>query len=172
MDLFHSLAYKPLLPSFHVLRTLSSPARKTGSSASSIYPPASHLWTTSGISYVVVSISAPAIQGIPDPANATKFAKELNDEVHDNFVKLHSDRFGFFAAVPMQDPVAAATELERAVALGAKDAMINGYTEVTDPVTASIEIQYLDDERRAPFLGQGRRSQHPYLPTSAITAGL
>ncbi|KAF2036113.1 hypothetical protein EK21DRAFT_96093 [Setomelanomma holmii] len=105
-----------------------------------------------GISYVIVSIGAPGIQGISDTANATKFATEINDELYNTYVKSYPSRFGFFATVPMQDPPAAAAELECAVTtLGAKGAMINGYTEVLNPDTGSVEIQYLDEARHEPF---------------------
>lgn len=104
----------------------------------------------SGIDYVIVSISAPGIQGIPDTAKATKLATEINDEMYNTYVKAYPDRFGFFATVPMQDPVAAAKELERAVKkLDAKGAAINGYTEIGTP--DNLTIQYLDEPINAPF---------------------
>lgn len=104
----------------------------------------------SGIDYVIVSISAPGIQGVPDTANATKFATEINDEMYNTYVKPYPDRFGFFATVPMQDPTAAAEELERAVIeLGAKGAAINGYTEIGTP--DNFTVQYLDEPVNAPF---------------------
>jgi predicted TIM-barrel fold metal-dependent hydrolase len=105
-----------------------------------------------GISYVIVSIGAPGIQGIPDTANATLFSKEINDDIYETYVKPYPTRFGFFATVPMQTVTAAALELDRAVtSLGAKGAMIHGYTEVINPATGAVEIQYLDDPRCLPF---------------------
>lgn len=69
----------------------------------------------SGIGYVIVSLTSPGIEGVFDPSNATAFAQRANNEMYATYVQAHPDRFGFFAAVPLQDPAAAATELERAV---------------------------------------------------------
>jgi len=58
------------------------------------------------------------------------------------------DRFAGFAALPMQDPDAAITELTRCVQeLGFKGTMVNGYPQVGDPDT----VVYLDDSRYLPF---------------------
>jgi predicted TIM-barrel fold metal-dependent hydrolase len=104
----------------------------------------------SGIGYVIVSQSAPNIQGVLDTANATKFATEINDEMYATYTSVYPDRFGFFAVVPMQDPLAAATELERSVTkLHAKGAAINGYTDIGPPENATV--RYLDDPLNEPF---------------------
>jgi predicted TIM-barrel fold metal-dependent hydrolase len=100
-----------------------------------------------GIGYVIVSQSAPSIQGVLSTANATKFATEINNEMYNTYISVYPDRFGFFATVPMQNPLAAASERERAVAkLKAKGAAINGYTD-TGPAT----VRYLDDPINEPF---------------------
>lgn len=105
-----------------------------------------------GISYVVVSIGAPGIQGIPNATQAVQLAQEINDEIYTTYVKSHPSRFGFWASVAMQNATAAALELERSVKhLGAKGAMIHGYTEVLNPTTNEIEIQYLDEPRCMPL---------------------
>ncbi|KAK7220875.1 hypothetical protein V2G26_008878 [Clonostachys chloroleuca] len=104
----------------------------------------------SGIGYVIVSLTSPGIEGVFDKANATDLATKVNDEIYANYVQPYPDRFGFFAAVAMQDPVAAAKELERAVKdLGAKGALINGYSNIGSP--ANYTIQYLDEEACEPF---------------------
>ena len=104
----------------------------------------------SGISYVIVSLSAPGIQGVHDTASAIKFSTDINDELYLKYADAYPDKFGFFATVPMQDPIAAASELERAVTvLGAKGAAVNGYTDIGSP--ANSTARYLDDAVNAPF---------------------
>lgn len=98
-----------------------------------------------GIGYVIVSLTSPGIEGVFDPANATRLAKLANDEIYADYVQAYPDRFGFFATVPMQDPTAAAAELERAVTqLGAKGALINGYSQIGS--AANYSVQYLDED--------------------------
>ena len=54
-------------------------------------------------------------------------AKKMNDHIANFFVKNNPGRFFGFATVPLQDPAAAANELERAVKeLGFVGANING----------------------------------------------
>jgi gamma-resorcylate decarboxylase len=99
----------------------------------------------SGIGYVIISLTSPGIEGVFNATNATKLATEVNDEMYADYVQAYPDRFGFFATVPMQDPTAAAAELERAVTqLGAKGALINGYSMIGTP--DNYTVQYLDDE--------------------------
>ncbi|KAG9856936.1 hypothetical protein KCU98_g1155, partial [Aureobasidium melanogenum] len=100
----------------------------------------------SGIEFEIVSLTSPGIEGVCDPKLAAEYARKTNDWMYETFVKAHPDRFGFFACVPMQDPKAAAEELERAVTkLGAKGVLINGYSNV-NPDNMS-DVQYLDAER-------------------------
>jgi 2,3-dihydroxybenzoate decarboxylase len=101
----------------------------------------------SGTGFSILSLNAPGIQGIPDPALATDVATRANDILAD-FVARHPDRLGGFAALPMQDPEAAARELERCVgALGFHGFMVNGFSQVGDPAT----IVYYDDPRFEDF---------------------
>jgi gamma-resorcylate decarboxylase len=70
-------------------------------------------------------------------------AKKMNDHMANFFVKNNPGRFLGFATVPLQDPAAAAKELERAVKeLGFVGANINGYTNIGDENTA----RYLDEQ--------------------------
>lgn len=104
----------------------------------------------SGIGYVIVSLTSPGLEGVFDKANATKLATSVNDEMYTDYVQAYPERFGFFATVPMQDPVAAAAELERAVTqLGAKGALINGYSQVGS--ADNYTVQYLDEDICDPF---------------------
>ncbi len=94
-----------------------------------------------GIETMVLSLTQPGIQGIPDRAMAVETAKRMNDDLA-KILAAHPDRFAGFAAVALQDVRAAGDELERAVSrLGFKGALINGYSNIGDMNTA----QYLDE---------------------------
>src|SRR5438067_745087 len=84
-----------------------------------------------GIDVQVLSLSAltfPAIQGENDAQQAVSLAREANDYLAEQ-VRRHPDRFAGFAALPLQDPMVAIAELERAVTqLGFMGALINGHT--------------------------------------------
>jgi gamma-resorcylate decarboxylase len=67
-----------------------------------------------GIGFAILSLNAPAIQGIPDSAKAIDVARRANDILAEQ-VAAQPNRFGAFAALPMQDPDAAAAELHRTV---------------------------------------------------------
>lgn len=94
-----------------------------------------------GIEIAVLSLFQPGIQGERDTATAVRKAKVVNDTLAERIAR-HPARFRGFAAVPMQDPRAAADELERAVKeLGFKGALINGHTRGV----------YLDEAGALPF---------------------
>jgi 2,3-dihydroxybenzoate decarboxylase len=84
-----------------------------------------------GIDLQVLSLSAltfPALQGERETSQAISLARQANDYLAEQIQK-HPDRFAGFAALPLQDPNAAADELERAVTqLGFKGALVNGHT--------------------------------------------
>jgi predicted TIM-barrel fold metal-dependent hydrolase len=95
-----------------------------------------------GIERIVLSLTQPGIQGIPDRAIAVDTAKRMNDDLAEQVLAAHPNRFAGFAAVALQDVHAAGDELERAVSkLGFKGAMINGYSNIGDVDTG----QYLDE---------------------------
>ncbi len=93
-----------------------------------------------GIRKAVLSVAGPGVQIEPDAARAAYKAAEANDflaaEVHKR-----PDRYEGFAHIALQDPKAAAAELERCVRMGFKGAMINGQTLG----------HYLDERRFDPF---------------------
>lgn len=94
-----------------------------------------------GIDISVLSVTTPGIQGVADAKMAVDLAQHVNDFLAGQIQK-RPRRYAGFAAMPMQDPVAAAAELERAVRqLGFKGALINGQTAG----------HYLDDQRFLPF---------------------
>ena len=82
-----------------------------------------------GIRYAILSLNAPGVQAIPDPDRAVDIARRANEKLA-AAVQTHPDRYGAFAALPMQDPDAAARELQHCVHdLGFKGALLNGFTQ-------------------------------------------
>jgi 2,3-dihydroxybenzoate decarboxylase len=89
-----------------------------------------------GIEFSILSLNAPGIQAVLDTGRAIELARKANDKMADAVAK-HPRRFGAFAALPMQDPDAAAAELTRCVKeLGFKGAMVNGFTQKDTPDSA------------------------------------
>ncbi len=102
-----------------------------------------------GIEMMVMSLNAPAVQGIPDAATAIAVARKANDRLA-AVIARHPKRFAGFAALPMQDPDAAAAELTRCVKeLGFVGALVNGFSQGPD-ADAAI---YYDQPRYQPFWG-------------------
>ncbi|MFI6737093.1 amidohydrolase family protein [Nonomuraea sp. NPDC050451] len=100
-----------------------------------------------GIEKAVLSLLSPGIQSLHEAKKAVEWACRLNDHAAEQVAR-RPDRFASFAALPMQDPDAAVTELRRAVTeLGLVGALINGFSQVGDEHT----VVYLDDPRYAGF---------------------
>ena len=98
-----------------------------------------------GIALSILSLNSPAIQAIPDPRAAAETARRANDALADAIAR-RPDRFAGFAALPMQDPEAAALELTRSVRdLGFKGALVNGFSE------RGGAVLYYDDAIYLPF---------------------
>jgi 2,3-dihydroxybenzoate decarboxylase len=82
-----------------------------------------------GLDMQVLSLNSPGIQAETDAAAAVAQAASANDLLA-GVVADHPDRFAGFAALPLQDPDAAAKELERAVSeLGMRGALVNAHTQ-------------------------------------------
>ncbi len=100
-----------------------------------------------GIAVSVLSLAAPCIQDEVDAEQATARAVAANDALA-TVVGTHPDRYVGLAALPLQDPTAAADELERCVREhGFKGALANGYSSVGDLSTA----RYYDEPAYEPF---------------------
>ena len=111
-----------------------------------------------GIEMMVISLNAPAVQAVPDPARAAALAREANDYLAGE-VRKRPDRFQALAALPMQDPDAAIRELERCInELGFKGALVNGYSQVNDPNNAV----YYDLPQYRPFWAAVERLGVPF----------
>jgi len=94
-----------------------------------------------GIARAVLSVSGPGVQAERDTTAALRKAQDANDFLAGEIQK-RPDRYSGFAHIALQDPKAAADELERCVReLKFHGAMINGHTNG----------QYLDDRALDPF---------------------
>ena len=111
-----------------------------------------------GIEYAVLSLHNPAVQGIPDAKKAIQLARKANDLLAETVAK-SPNRFGGFAALPMQDPDAAIVELTRCVKeLWFKGANFNGFSEVGAPGA----VVYLDDARYETFWAAVEKLDVPF----------
>ncbi|ACK52389.1 amidohydrolase 2 [Methylocella silvestris BL2] len=101
-----------------------------------------------GVEMQLVSLTADGVQIEPDRDKAAMIASRANDELAERFVARHPTRFAGFAAVALQDPKAAADELERAVKqLGFVGALANGFSNIGDLDTG----EYYDLRKFLPF---------------------
>jgi len=81
-----------------------------------------------GIERMVLSIRAPGPQGVQDPAEASRAARETNDYLA-GVISRHPTRYAGFASIALHDADGGVGELQRCVReLGFVGAMINGYT--------------------------------------------
>lgn len=88
-----------------------------------------------GIETMILSLNAPAVQAIPGVERAIEIAKRANDVLAEECAK-RPDRFRAFAALPLQDPEAAARELERCVTeMGFVGTLVNGFSQRSDDDT-------------------------------------
>ena len=100
-----------------------------------------------GIEMMILSLNAPAVQAIHDTKRAIEVAKQANDHVA-NEVRKRPSRFAAFAALPMQDPDAAITELTRCIKeLGMVGALVNGFSQIGAP----DNVTYYDLPQYRPF---------------------
>jgi 2,3-dihydroxybenzoate decarboxylase len=105
------------------------------------------LMDASGVELMIASLNAPAVQAIHDVPRAIHVAREANDHLAAEIAR-RPDRFAGFAALPLQDPEAAATELTRCVKeLGFVGALVNGFSQGGKPDSAL----YYDLPQYRPF---------------------
>jgi 2,3-dihydroxybenzoate decarboxylase len=111
-----------------------------------------------GIEFVILSLNSPAIQFIHETARAVDAARRANDILAEAIGR-HPDRFGGFAALPMQDPDAAITELSRCLRdFGFKGALVNGFSQIGEP----DNVVYLDDPRYETFWARMEQFDVPF----------
>lgn len=111
-----------------------------------------------GVEIMILSLNAPAVQAIPDRKRAIEVAKKANDYLAEQVAK-NPKRFQAFAALPMQDPDAAAREYERCIKqLGFVGALVNGFSQVDDPNSAV----YLDQAQYWDFWSVVEKLDYPF----------
>ena len=111
-----------------------------------------------GIATAIISLNAPTVQARPDPAVAIDLARRANDQLAE-LIGRHPDRFRAFAALPLQDPDAAITELRRAVVeLGFVGALVNGFSQIVQEDNAT----YYDLPQYRPFWAEVERLDVPF----------
>ncbi|MEA2198802.1 MAG: aminocarboxymuconate-semialdehyde decarboxylase [Solirubrobacteraceae bacterium] len=98
-----------------------------------------------GIDMAVLGVNVPGVDWFP-VADGASVARAVNDELAD-LVAAHPDRLAAMAALPMQDPEAAATELERAVGNGFRGAMI--YSNAAGKALDEPELRIVFDTAAA-----------------------
>ncbi len=100
-----------------------------------------------GVERMVLSLGGTGVQDELDVDRAVQRARASNDALA-AIVAGRPDRYSAFATLPMQDPEAAAVELERTVRdHGFKGALVNGYTSIGSLDTPA----YYDEPRFLPF---------------------
>lgn len=100
-----------------------------------------------GVQLSILSLVAPGIQAVPNASEAISGARRANDHLAENIAK-YPKRLKGFAAIPLQDPQAAAQELTRCVKeLGFCGALANGFSQVGNADSAV----YYDLPRYRPF---------------------
>jgi gamma-resorcylate decarboxylase len=111
-----------------------------------------------GIEMMLLSLNAPAVQAITNPAKAAEIARKANDYLAEQ-VQKRPERFQGLAALAMQDPEGAARELERCVKeLGFRGALVNGFSQINDPDTPV----YYDLPQYRPFWAMAERLDVPF----------
>jgi len=120
-----------------------------------------------GIDIQVLSLNAPGVEQVADPAEQIAIAREANDFLLD-VVKKYPKRFAAFAALPVSTPEQAADELElRVRKQGFKGTMINGHSRG----------RYLDDRFFWPILERAEAINvpiyvHPTVPPKPVVDAL
>jgi 2,3-dihydroxybenzoate decarboxylase len=86
-----------------------------------------------GLDVCILSLVGDGIQAIPDVSQAIRMARRANDHLAEQIAK-NPTRFKGFAALPLQDPQAAAQELTRCIReLEFCGALVNGYSQIGTP---------------------------------------
>jgi gamma-resorcylate decarboxylase len=100
-----------------------------------------------GVELCILSLGAPGIQAIPGLSQAIALSRRANDYLAERIAK-YPKRLKGFAALPLQDPQAAAQELTRCVKeLGFCGALVNGFSQIGE-VDSAV---YYDLPQYRPF---------------------
>jgi predicted TIM-barrel fold metal-dependent hydrolase len=109
----------------------------------------------------ILSLNAPAVQAIQDRGRAIEMARRANDFLAEQ-VEQNPDRFRAFAALPLQDPDAAAEELGRCVTeLGFVGALVNGFSQDAEQ-GGGEDLLYYDLPQYRPFWAEVAKLDVPF----------
>lgn len=112
---------------------------------------------SNGVEMMLLSLNAPAIQAMRDTPAAIELSQRANDYLAEQVAK-RPERFQGFAALPLQDPDAAAKELSRCVKdLGFKGALVNGFSE-----SEKHEMLHYDLPMYRPFWSEVEKLGAPF----------
>jgi 5-carboxyvanillate decarboxylase len=114
-----------------------------------------------GIARQLVFLSSPGVQ-VFDPATGTSLARDANDEMQ-QYLRQYPTRYSALAAIAPHDPANAVKEMQRAVGLGFKGAVVNSHTQG----------EYLDEPKFWPILEAAEALDvplyiHPNTPPPAM----
>jgi 2,3-dihydroxybenzoate decarboxylase len=114
-----------------------------------------------GIARQLVFLSSPGVQ-VFDPATGTSLARDANDQLLQEISSFKS-RYSVLAAIAPHDPANAVKEMQRAVGLGFKGAVVNSHTQG----------EYLDEPKFWPILEAAEALDvpiyiHPNTPPPAM----
>jgi 2,3-dihydroxybenzoate decarboxylase len=118
-----------------------------------------------GLDLCILSLVGDGIQAIPNVVEAIRIARKANDHLAEQIAK-NPNRFKGFAALPLQDPQAAAQELTRCIRdLGFCGALVNGYSQIG----AADSIVFYDLPRYRDFWATVQQLDVPFYlhPRSA-----
>ena len=121
-----------------------------------------------GIDVCILSLVGPGIQAIPNAGQAVDIARQANDYLAENIAK-NPKRLMGFAALPMQDPTAAAKEMTRCIKeLGFRGALVNGFSQNGSPDS----IKFYDMPQYWDFWATVQQLDVPFYlhPRSAMPA--
>jgi predicted TIM-barrel fold metal-dependent hydrolase len=107
----------------------------------------------------LLSLNAPGVQAEPDPVRAVASARQVNDTLAE-VVAASPSRYGGMAALPMQDPAAAAAELERCATSGLFDRFPR-LTVIIGHLGETLPFNIWRINHRASFMGDLIKFQKP-----------
>ncbi len=111
-----------------------------------------------GIELCILSLVNAGVQAVPDVSQAVALARRSNDYLAERISK-YPKRFKGFAALPLQDPHAAAEELTRCVKeLGFCGALVHGFSQTGDADSAV----YYDLPQYRPFWATVQQLDVPF----------
>jgi len=111
-----------------------------------------------GVELCIISLVSPGIQAIPNISQAIALSRRANDYLAEHIAK-KPKRLKGFAALPLQDPQAAAQELTRCVKeLGFCGALVNGFSQIGEADSAV----FYDLPQYRPFWATAQQLDVPF----------